>query len=225
VVSPPVVAATSTTTTVDPDAQKKAFEQAVSQKLQEQMMKLQKDYTQQLKQQQSKNAPVTTQPAASPQRPQPTDERSAPSAAALDERRLEQKQAQTPVPQPAAQTPQQIAQSQPQQQVAAPPPVQTVREGDVVEFDVLDAPLQTLTPPRPIYPPMALRAKAQATVLVSALIDETGRVVDVKVLKGDPRFGFNDEAVRAMRNARFSPPKKDGKRVKTWRPQPIAFTL
>jgi TonB family protein len=227
VVAAPVVAATSTTTTADPDAQKKAFEQAVAQKLQEEMMKLQKDYTQQLKQQQSKNAPVTTQPAAPPpQRPQPTDERSAPSAAALDERRLEQKQAQ-PVPQPATQqqTPQQVAQLQPQPQVAAPPPVKTVREGDVVEFDVLDTPLQTLTPPRPIYPPMALRAKAQATVLVSALIDETGRVVDVKVLKGDARFGFNDEAVRAMRAARFSPPTKDGKRVKTWRPQPIAFTL
>ena len=114
---------------------------------------------------------------------------------------------------------------QPQPQVAAPPPVPTVREGDVVEFDVLDAPLRVLTQPRPIYPPMALRAKAQATVLVSALIDETGRVVEVKVLKGDARFGFNDEAVRAMRNARFSPPTKDGKRVKTWRPQPIAFTL
>ena len=221
-VTQPVVAATSTTSTVDPDAQKKAFEQAVSQKLQEEMMKLQKDYTQQLKQQQSKNAPVTTQPAAAPPpRPQPTDERAAPSAAALDERRLEQKQAQTPAPQPAA--PQPIAQPQPQ--VAAPQPAQTVREGDVVEFDVLDAPLRTLTPPRPIYPPMALRAKAQATVLVSALIDETGRVVDVKVLKGDPRFGFNDEAVRAMRSARFSPPTKDGKRVKTWRPQPIAFSL
>jgi TonB family protein len=222
-VSQPVVAATSTTTTVDPDAQKKAFEQAVSQRMQEEMMKLQKDYTQQLKQQQSKNAPVATQPAAAPPRPQPTDERAAPSAAALDERRLEQKQAQTPVPQPTTQTTQPIAQAQPQ--VAAPPPVQTVREGDVVEFDVLDAPLRVLTPPRPIYPPMALRAKAQATVLVSALIDEAGRVVDVKVLKGDPRFGFNDEAVRAMRAARFSAPTKDGKRVKTWRPQPIAFTF
>jgi len=28
-----------------------------------------------------------------------------------------------------------------------------------------------------------------------------------------------------MRAARFSPPMKDGKRVKTWRPQPISFTL
>src|ERR1051326_5587535 len=234
VVPPPVVAATSTTTTVDPDAQKKAFEQAVAQKLNEEMMKLQKDYNQQLKQQQSKNAPVTTQPAAvaTQQRPQPVEERTAPSAAALDERRLEQKQAQTPVPQPPANrtttqqtTPQQVAQLQQQQQQPAPPPVHTVREGDVVEFDQLDAPLSVLAPPHPLYPPMAMRAHVHATVLVSALVDENGRVVDVKVLRGDARFGFNDEAMRAMRAARFSPPTKDGKRVKTWRPQAISFTL
>jgi len=219
VVSQPVVAATSTTATTDPEAQKKAFEQAVAQKMQEELMKLQKEYTQQLKQQQSKNAPVTT-PA--PQ-PQPTDERSAPSAAALDERRLEQKQAQSPTPQPVApqpSAPQQVAQLQPQPAVSAP----SVREGDVVEWDVLDAPLQPLTQPRPVYPPMALRAKAQANILLSALIDESGRVIDVKVLRGDARFGFNEEAVRAMRGARFTPPVKEGKHVKTWRPQTISFT-
>ncbi|HKS22993.1 MAG TPA: protein kinase, partial [Thermoanaerobaculia bacterium] len=49
VVSQPVVAATSTTTTVDPEAQKKAFEQAVAEKMQGELMKLQKEYTQQLK--------------------------------------------------------------------------------------------------------------------------------------------------------------------------------
>src|ERR1043165_6488738 len=80
VVSQPVVATPSTTATVDPEAQKKPFEQAGSQKLQEQMLKLQKAYTQQLKQQQSKNAPVTPQPSAPPPRPQPAEERSAPSA-------------------------------------------------------------------------------------------------------------------------------------------------
>jgi TonB family protein len=233
VVAQPVVAATSTTAAVDPEAQKKAFEQAVAQKLQEETLKLQKEYTQSLKQQQSKNAPVTTQPAsAAPQRPQPA-ETTAPSAAALDERRLEQKQAQTPQkpvqtpqPQPAAQreTPQQVAQlvvPQPQQ---APPPAPSVREGDVVEFDQLDAPVNPVSRISPIYPAIAKRQKATATVLLSTLIDEDGRVIDVKVLRGDNRFGFNEEAIRALRSTRFSPPRKDGKRVKTWRPQPIAFT-
>ena len=75
------------------------------------------------------------------------------------------------------------------------------------------------------YPPMAARAKAEAMVIVSALIDENGRVTEVKVLRGDERYGFNDEAIRAMRGTRFTPPMKAGKHVKTWRPQTISFRL
>jgi len=41
-------------------------------------------------------------------------------------------------------------------------------------------------------------------------------VLDVKVLRGDDRFGFTDAAVRALRGARYSPAMKDGKHVKTW---------
>jgi TonB family protein len=48
-------------------------------------------------------------------------------------------------------------------------------------------------------------------------------VTDVRVLRGDPRFGLNDAAVRAMRNTKFSAPQKDGKHVKTWLPQTIEF--
>ena len=61
--------------------------------------------------------------------------------------------------------------------------------------------------------------------MVSALISETGEVLEVKVLKGDSRFGFNESAVRAMRSTRFSPAIKDGKRVRTWRPQTFTFVL
>src|SRR5205823_5110419 len=57
VISQPVIAAAPTTTApLDPASQKKAFEAAVQQKMQEEMMKLQSDMNRQLKQQQSKNA-------------------------------------------------------------------------------------------------------------------------------------------------------------------------
>src|SRR5689334_671738 len=56
--TPAPTTAVAATGTVDPNvAQKKAFEAAVEQKLQAEMMKLQADYTKNLKQQQSKNAP------------------------------------------------------------------------------------------------------------------------------------------------------------------------
>jgi TonB family protein len=228
IVSQPVVAAapvTATTATLDPTAQKKAFEDAVQQKMQEEMMKLQAGLNQQLKQQQSRNAPVqTASMAPQPQTAQQVDDRG--SAAALDERRVASRQeTQPPQPQPGAQPV--PATPQPQPAFVTPPPVQpqapTIREGDVVDVTELDRLPEPLSPIHPLFPPLAARQHAEATVILSALVSENGDVSEVKILRGDPRFGFNEAAVRAMKLVRFTPPIKDGKRVKTWRPQSITF--
>lgn len=225
--SQPIVAAvpaSAATATLDPAAQKKAFEAAVEQKMQEEMMKLQSDMNKQLKQQQSRNAPVQTAsvPAPAPA-PQPSDDRGA--AAALDQRRVAARQEVSP-PTVAQQAP--ALASQPAV-VAAPAPAQpqpsVIHEGDVVDVTELDKIPEPLSVIRPSYPPLAAQQKAQATIILSALISETGEVTEVKILRGDPRFGFNDAAVRALRAVRFTPPMKDGKHVKTWRPQSIAFKM
>jgi TonB family protein len=237
---PPVLAAsaaakTSTSTpAVDTAAEKKAFEDAVNQKLQEEMMKLQAQFNKNLQQQRAKNAPVATESIAAPgtttQRAAQVAEDHAPSAAALDERRLASR------PEPAAVLPTVAitstttsTQLQPQQPppAPAPAPVQasTVREGDVVDFTDLDSAPRPVAPPRPVYPAMAMRQHIQATIFVTALVSENGDVIDVKVLQGDPRFGLNDAAVRAMRNTKFTVPMKDGKRVRTWFPQTINFRM
>lgn len=226
IISQPVIAVAPQTSTapLDPAAQKKAFEAAVQQKMQEEMMKLQADLNKQLKQQQSKNAPVQTASLVTPsQTQQQTDGGGA--AAALDQRRLASRQEAQPPTQTAAQQPAVVPQSQPA--VTAPvvlqPAVSTVREGDVIDVTELDKLPEPQSAIRPVYPQLALRQHAQATVILSALISENGDVVDVKILRGDDRFGFNDAATRAIRAVRFSPPIKDGKRVKTWRPQSITF--
>ena len=72
---------------------------------------------------------------------------------------------------------------------------------------------------------MALRQRVESTILVTALVSENGDVIDVKVLRGDLRFGFEDSALRAVRATKFSPAVKDGKRVKTWFPLPVTFKL
>jgi TonB family protein len=105
----------------------------------------------------------------------------------------------------------------------APAPAPTVQEGDVVEFTELDSAPQPLSPMRAEYPRLAMQQKAKATVVVSALVSERGDVLEVKILKGDVRFGFNEAAVRAMRGAKLSVPMKDGKHVRTWRPQTFVF--
>ena len=214
--------------TVDSNAQKKAFEEAVNQKLQQEMLKLQTNFNKDLQQKKSKNAPVVTEAASSPvvvAQPRPTPvpvvEEHAPSAAALDERRLTSRPETTTQP-PAVVAP---AATQSQPAVAAPSPAPTIREGDVVDQADLDTPPRLLRPPVINYPPMAMRQRAEASIILTALVSENGDVVDVHVLRGDPRFGFNDAAIRALRSAKFSPAVKDGKRVKTWWPQTVNFKL
>jgi protein TonB len=98
-----------------------------------------------------------------------------------------------------------------------------VREGDVISVGELDVLPRITRPVKPIYPPMAIRQKITATILLTVLVGEDGEVLDVRVLRGEPRFGFNDAAMRAMRATRFSSPMKDGKRVRTWLPQSYDF--
>jgi TonB family protein len=222
-------AATATTGTVDAAAaQKKAFEDAVRAKMQGEMMKLQDQYLAELKKKQSKDAPVASAP---PMTSAPAaEERPSISASQLDQQRRDSRSDDAPAPatapvQPATQTvAQTVPQIAPPQQIA-PAPVQTasVREGDVVEMGALDAIPRPTRPITAIYPQIARQQRIEATVVVSALIDERGNVTQVKVLRGVGRFGIDEAAQRAMRSARFTPPMKDGKRVKTWFPQTIQF--
>ncbi len=229
VISEPVVASASTapaTTATDTagseEAQKKAFEDAVRAKLQAEMMKLQNQFMTELKKGQSKDAPVPAAPAAEERiaagstpaeaprrepaasRPEPVAEQPAAPAVATAT------QAPAPAPQQAAPVP---------AQAAAP----AVREGDVVDIGSLDSIPRPLRPIALAYPAMARQQRISATIIVSAFIDETGSVTDVRVLRGEPRFGLNDAAIRAMRATKFSPAVKDGKRVRTWYPQTIEF--
>jgi protein TonB len=219
----------ATTDSQSADAvRKKLFEDAVKKRLQQEMLKLQAEYTRELQQQQSRNAPVLPPTATSAPATHTQEER--PSAAELDQQRREASRAADlgTAPQETAAVATQ-APVVPPASVASqntPPPVQAapaIREGDVVAMDSLDRAPELVREPRPVYPPIAARQKIEATVMASVLVSESGEVLDVKVLRGEPRFGFNDAAIRAFRAARYSPAMKDGKRVRTWVPQMIHF--
>jgi TonB family protein len=225
--------ATPATASSDPAAQQKAFEEAVRLKMQAEMMKLQDNFMSELKQKQSKNAPVASAPAApAPAQQQAQalipEERATLNAAQLDQQR--RAEASQEAPRTATQAPVQQVQTQtaaPTPAVVTPAPVKQVatgvREGDVVDVGSLDSVPRPTRPIKPVYPMMAARQKVSATIFLTVLVSETGAVEDVRVLRGEPRFGLNDAAERAMRATRFSSPMKDGKRVKTWFPQTIDF--
>jgi protein TonB len=221
------------TASVDPAAEKKAFEAAVNQKLQEEMAKLQSQFNKQLPQKpartEKKSAPPVLTASIAPQQrePQVLDDR-APSAAALDERRLASAKQETstqPVLTPAPVT--QTVAAQPEPQSTTPPAAaaQAIKEGDLVNFDEVDVRPAVISRPQLQYPPMAMRQRVQATLILSVLVSENGDVEDVRILRGDSRFGFNNEAMRLLRGTKFRPAMKDGKRVKTWLPQPVDFKL
>jgi TonB family protein len=222
-----VTGGVTTTAATDAESQKKAFEDAVAAKMQAEIMKLQDDFTANLKKQQSKNAPVATAPTPAPAVAPPTveDERPAMTAAQLDQQRRESQQTAAEAARPVVPAPvqTQTAATQPAVTAPAPAPVRVVREGDVINVGELDVLPRIVRPVKPIYPQMAIRQKMTATILLTVLVDESGEVQDVRVLRGEPRFGFNDAAVRAMKATRFSSPMKDGKRVRTWIPQSFDF--
>jgi len=229
IISQPLVAApapssaATATAAADPAAQKKAFEEAVQKKLQDELMKLQSDYTKSLQQQQSKKAPVQVASAAPVSAP--ATAQSEPSAAQLDQQRIAQNRQEPTALAPVTQTVAPAA-AAPAPQAATPVQgARVVHEGDVVDIGDLDTVPSITRRAAPVYPVMALRQRIETTILVTALINERGDVIDVKVLRGDPRFGFEDAALRAVRATRFSPAVKDGKHVKTWFPLPVAFKL
>jgi len=203
ILASPAPQAGAAATTVDAAAQKKAFEDAVKQKLHAEMMKLQSDYTKQLQQHQAKNAPVTVAPAPAPAKivteaqPQRTAEErpNEPSAAQLDLRQRDTARPQDAVSQVAAPATQVPAPAQQPPSVAALP---QIKEGDVVDVSALDVVPRRTRDPRVMYPPMAALQRIETNVLTSVLISETGDVLDVKVLRGDNRFGFTDAAVRDL---------------------------
>jgi periplasmic protein TonB len=76
----------------------------------------------------------------------------------------------------------------------------------------------------PCYPALAKRLAKEGTVLLRVTIDERGRPLGIEVLK-NAGFGFDEEAVRAVKDSSFVPAKRDGKPLACSVLLPIRFVL
>lgn len=210
----------------DPNAEKKAFEAAVNRRLQEELLKLQEQYNRKLQSAAPERVAraSTPSPVVTSSRDQDEPE---PSAAALDQtRRIEPQPVETATTPTQTEAPvtQTVA---PAGVVAAPAPlVAAVREGDLVDISEVDKVPERTNTIRPVYPPMAMRRNLEGRIIVTALVNENGKVIDAKVLRGDDRkLGFEEAALRAVRSTSFRAAVKDGKRVRVWIPIPIDFKM
>jgi periplasmic protein TonB len=79
---------------------------------------------------------------------------------------------------------------------------------------------------KPQYTADAMRAKIQGIVVVECVIMPDGTVGDVQVVKSlDPTFGLDQEAVKAAKQWRFVPGKKQGQPVPVLVTIELAFNL
>jgi periplasmic protein TonB len=97
-----------------------------------------------------------------------------------------------------------------------------VREGALLAFEEVDSPPRIATIVKPIYPPLALKARIGGIVVLRVLVSEKGAPLDVQVIRGAPG-GLDDAAASAVRRWKFTPATKAGVAVRTWMTVPIPF--
>ncbi len=75
----------------------------------------------------------------------------------------------------------------------------------------------------PVYPPLAIRARVQGSVVLRAIIDEEGRVEALRLISGHPLL--NQTALEAVRQWRYSPTLLNGEPVRVVTTVTVNFQL
>jgi len=80
---------------------------------------------------------------------------------------------------------------------------------------------------QPVYPTWGIKTKTQGYVLLEAVLRSDGSIDNIKVLRGLARgkFGFEDEAMKALKRWQFEPGKLKDKPVDVRMTLKIDFTL
>lgn len=74
------------------------------------------------------------------------------------------------------------------------------------------------------YPNKAFRKRIEGTVMLQFIVDKDGSISDLKALSGDPLLV--EAALKAMADSpRWSPAIQNGRKVKSYKRQPIIFRL
>ncbi len=106
-----------------------------------------------------------------------------------------------------------------EEDIPPPPPPSQVFE----IYEVSEEP-KLLVNVQPEYPEIARQAGLEGKVIVEAIIDENGNVIDARVVYSDNEI-FNKAALDAMRKMRYKPAKHKGIPVKVKIRQPFVFRL
>lgn len=128
------------------------------------------------------------------------------------------------VPSPAP--PQEIAPGQVRQQIPPLSPATVSARADAGPTSGIVSGLQParlVSSRQPVYPAIAHTASVEGPVVIDAVVDETGRVTDMKVVSGSPLL--TGTAMDALRTWKYEPARLNGRPVTTQVKVTFNFTL
>lgn len=98
--------------------------------------------------------------------------------------------------------------------------------GDLIPQEQLDTQPVVTQKTQPVYPSAAKTMGIEGTVIINALISETGDVVRTTILRKSSQgttYGFESASEACVKQWKFKPAVKDGVNVKTWKAVAIQF--
>jgi len=106
----------------------------------------------------------------------------------------------------------------PEETAAASGPLQPMTAGDLIRASQPGVePPEIRDLPSYVYPEAARGSGKKVSVRVGVLVDETGKVIEAQVRKGDKSgLGFNEAALEAAHGARYFPATRDQIPGKMW---------
>ncbi len=82
-----------------------------------------------------------------------------------------------------------------------------------------------LAPIQPDYPPAALRARQEGSVLLQVHVDAQGQASDIEIVNSSRSRELDRAARDAVRSARFNPAMRDGQPIESMVNVPVDFRL
>ena len=100
------------------------------------------------------------------------------------------------------------------------------KAGDLIPLEEVDVQPAVTSKVEALYPSMAQRMGIEGTVIVNALVSESGDVIRTAILRkssSGTNYGFEAASEQAVKQWKFKPALKDGVNVKTWKPVALVF--
>ena len=104
-----------------------------------------------------------------------------------------------------------------------PPPPGSGEEEEIFEFFMVEQKPKVIKQVNPVYPEIARKAGLTGKVFLKFLVDKSGRVSNVTVLKGQEIF--RQAAIDAVLQFTFEPAQQNDRPVSVWMTQPMSFRL